>query len=706
MAIIKNEVKLRSSQDLSKCLASLALFRELYNNQNDIYGVISEFLDDIITSKGKYDFDLTEITTLLNDTFEFTIPEAVVRTSLKKLSYLKKEYGKYCVTNEEVTKNSKVNNLQKEIQVDNNNTLQSLFSFIEFDKKIKLSAGEKEQIIHSFCSFILDDTTGEDYFAYISAFILKNKGDQTFTNNLNKIREGVILYSGIKYTNNASEVGSWKTQLTIYLDMEILFHFAGYNGLLYKSLFDDFFRYVNEINNNAQKRIIKLKYFREVKSEIEKFFTTATYVIEGKGKQGPKRSAAMSAIVEGCKSPSDIIDRKSDFYVFLKNNHIYEDDEIYYEENSHEYNIIDKNTIELISEEYGFDVSKYLNFLNYIHINRKKTNKNNFDNISHILLTGNSKSIKLAWHNRIKPEGTVPLATTLDWITNKFWFKLNKGFGDGAFPRSFNIITRAQIILSSILDESIFEKYHELQLKVKEGELTEEQVRARVVNLRSQVRRPEDIETENVDSILESVTSNDSLEQFIEEHEKFKNRALQYQEENESLKHQMNVLQQISEDNRELENLEHKKLLLIEKNGRLNLLLDQKTTIDKVINRDILIFKIKIGGVYLIYFGLCIFVIIKIDWSIIEPILFLIGIAFAPVYSLIYEKDWNPIHYLQKKKDFYRKKNYKNFNINHLNELELEIESLEKDISDKKNNKVIFRARTFLNITKDRNPTL
>lgn len=31
----------------SKCLASLAVFRELYNSEKDIYGIIGEFLKEI-----------------------------------------------------------------------------------------------------------------------------------------------------------------------------------------------------------------------------------------------------------------------------------------------------------------------------------------------------------------------------------------------------------------------------------------------------------------------------------------------------------------------------------------------------------------------------------------------------------------------------------------------------------------------------------
>ena len=86
----------------SKCLASLAVFRELYNSEKDIYGIIGEFLKEIITSNGKHQFSLTEITQLLNDIYDFKIPEAVVSTSLNRFNdSFTKAHGYYTITNQE-----------------------------------------------------------------------------------------------------------------------------------------------------------------------------------------------------------------------------------------------------------------------------------------------------------------------------------------------------------------------------------------------------------------------------------------------------------------------------------------------------------------------------------------------------------------------------------------------------------------------------
>ncbi len=68
-------------KEASRRLASLAVFRELYNSNKDVYGVIAEFLNEIIATKGLHQFNLTDIANLLNTTFDFSIPEAVVNNT-------------------------------------------------------------------------------------------------------------------------------------------------------------------------------------------------------------------------------------------------------------------------------------------------------------------------------------------------------------------------------------------------------------------------------------------------------------------------------------------------------------------------------------------------------------------------------------------------------------------------------------------------
>ena len=396
----------------SKCLASLAVFRELYDNQKDVYGVISEFLKEIISSENKYQFGLTEITLLLNESYDFKIPEAVVKTSLSRLPFLSKSNGVYSVNKPiDQIRNKEFQEKQNKIYNSNNNVVNRLFIYIESQKKVTLSEAEKEIIVKSLCSFMLDESTVQEYSEYIGAFIVQCKSEDTLLAQLDTIKEGVVLYTGLKYNSNLNDLGTWNTQITIFIETEILFHFAGYNGELFKILFNDFFTFVKEINsqsiNKNGKKKIHLKYFSEVKNEIERFFKKAEFIINGEDTLNPSKTA-MASIVNGCKTPSDIIEKKALFYDLLKTNGITEDTYTeYYSAKNHKFNIEDQSIIESLQSSIvtDYDIRENLKFLNYVNILRQGASDRNFENIGYILLSGNATTIQLAWHDLINQMG-------------------------------------------------------------------------------------------------------------------------------------------------------------------------------------------------------------------------------------------------------------------------------------------------------------
>ena len=91
------------------------------------------------------------------------------------------------------------------------------------------------------------------------------------------------------------------------------------------------------------------------------------------------------------------------------------------------------------------------------------------------------------------------------------------------------------IVLSNQLNENVGKKYDELQQSFKNGQLTEIQAKASIIELRRQTRKPEEIRSEELVSILDSI-SEDSLESFLKEQELFKNKAREESEENKKLK--------------------------------------------------------------------------------------------------------------------------------------------------------------------------
>ena len=530
--------------DKSKCLASLAVFRELHDSKKDVYEIISAFLQEVIASSAKYQFNLREISQLLNETYDFNIPEAVIKSSLNRLIFLTKSMGKYTVSDiSKLDTSSDITSKHSELHSSNEHIINTLFRYIEKEKDINLTAEDKAEVVHSFCNFILDDSIFSNYAKFISAFIVSNKSDTEFTKQLETIKEGVVLYSGIKYNSNINEIGSWNNELTIYLDMEILFNLAGYNGDIYKQTYDDFYFFVKKINmssvNKVNKKVIHLKYFKDVKDGIEKFFDSAIYILEGKGTQNPSNTA-MTSILDGCKTVSDIITKKTHFFILLKSNGILEDEyKEYFSPENHKYNIEDKEIIKELSElTENYSIENNLKFLNYVSIHRKETSNNNFENIGHILLTGNILTQRIAWHESVKKNGCVPLATNLNFLTNKFWFKLNRGFGSDNYPKSFGIISKAQILLSAELNKSVGKKFEELQRDSKNGKLTSEQAISIIVELRKRAKKPEDIEVNEITSILESI-SEDSIEKIRMEQEFFKTNASKQKNENTILKERL-----------------------------------------------------------------------------------------------------------------------------------------------------------------------
>lgn len=675
-------------------LASLVVFRELYNIDNDVYRTISLFLNEIIKSKSLYNFTLEEITNELNKTYEFDLISTVVKSSLNKLDFIERKNGQYTVVDTAKIKENLVNEKQQEISSINQNIIEELFTFIEENKKQKLSDLDKVKISQSFCCFLLDKSTCEDYLEYITAFIVERKEDITFKEQINLIKEGVIIYTGIKFNNNLNEVGTWKTELTIFMDTEILFHLAGYNGELFQNYVTDFINLVKEINEKARQRLIQLRYFKEVKDEIEGFFTKAKFISDGKDNANPNKTAMLS-ILKGCQDPSDVIEKKADFYTLLKSYNIEEDNyEKYFDETNKRYNVIDDSISKKVSEEIDADSYPYLNFLNYIAIRRKESNINNFENIRYILLTGNNTTLKVAGHTLIKENGNVPLATNLFFLTNKFWFKLHKGFGKSVLPKSFDTINKAQMVLSGVLNKKIGENYEKLTEEFKKGSISKEQVRSRLVTLRIENKKPEEIDENAVKNILNFITE-DGIEKLIEEQSYLKVKITKTEENANRLEKELQIK---SERESQLKNanqsfrselIESKEQTLKEKEHRRNDLENQKELLDKKANLKYRYFKIETIGVVLLFSFLWIFLIFHLGWNVMDRYTYVLGIIsaiFSSIYFIIKEEKFPVKRYLKNTKNRIILKAYKsnNFNKNSLDLLCKEIEKINQEIVELK----------------------
>ena len=154
----------------------------------------------------------------------------------------------------------------------------------------------------------------------------------------------------------------------------MLFHFIGYNGDLYKRLFDDFLDLVKEVNRKARKEIIKLRYFPEVENNINKFFTIAQRIADGKETLDPSNTA-MGMIVTGCNDGTDVITKKSQFFDSLRKSSINKSEEIHisdkYNMSYNLYTIEKEEELEQKINDSVENIQQSFTFVNYINVCRK-----------------------------------------------------------------------------------------------------------------------------------------------------------------------------------------------------------------------------------------------------------------------------------------------------------------------------------------------
>lgn len=393
--------------DKKKCMASLAVFRELYDSQKDIYDVISLYIKQLILDSGIHVFELQEMKIRLNDMYGFEIPSAVIPPALKRLVRLGilDKNGSYYSVRADCFKDevSDFKNLSETISNQNQKIFDSLVLFVEQKKRTSLSVEEIENLKLAFCSFIIDDMTNTDYSELISAFLVSHKNEEGFINQLNQIKQGLIIYVGLSYNVNIDRVDAIDIPIHIYMETDVLFSMAGCNGILFQTLFEEFYEQVVQINKRNRKRIIHFRYFNETAKEIESYFNVAEQIVRGEKTLDPSKQA-MTTIVKGCRDAYMVQEKYSDFLRLLKSKDIMLDtQEHYYDKEQQALNIehgkFFKNKPIDVSDD---DIERKLRLLNYINIKRGGKEQTIFRNIGHILLSANSLTFKIAFDSEIK----------------------------------------------------------------------------------------------------------------------------------------------------------------------------------------------------------------------------------------------------------------------------------------------------------------
>ena len=293
-------------------MASFATIKSLSDAKQyqSPYQILREFISYIILKDSLYSFSAIEMKNRLSSHFCFSIPEAIIKTALKNLPGATLANGIYNISQDEVCADSLFERTKTESDEYESRIIELLSEYISFRTGNNLIS--VETLSEELTNFLVEDAPSQStkYSELIGEFVLKNEQNREIQDGLNTIREGSILYLGLSHS--IGETGSITKPLTLYLGTEILFSLAGYNGEIFQQFADDFLTQVRTANAGKTQKI-HLRYFSEIKKEIDEFFGTASEIVEGK-RHRLLDKPAMKAITDGCSTAADVDVKKSDFY--------------------------------------------------------------------------------------------------------------------------------------------------------------------------------------------------------------------------------------------------------------------------------------------------------------------------------------------------------------------------------------------------------
>lgn len=508
--------------DIYKLLSSVAVMGDLYDNGKGIYDVLKVFILDTLNRNKLRTFRASEITAYINREYSFKLNDPVIKTCLKslKLQVVDGVY-QYSIPTEN---NVDVETSVKDYKNKTDKLFLSLFSYLEAENRKSLSESEKEVIKNEFCEFIMDNSNNDVYSRFFHQYLLSIEENEDYLNTIQSIREGMLVYEGIRYSSNPTEVGSWKTTLNLFLDTEMLFALSGYGNQYNSELCKDLLQYISEINR--REKHIKLWYFKDTKEEFDNYFECAERIVRNLDYLDPTKEA-MEQIVNGCSSPSDVQHRKTivenkfktlGLTIFDKNNDFY--DSKYTSYNLESLELLNKYSA--LWKEPKDALSKSMMYLSNINKLRGGISNRGFENCNFIFLTATGRTLKLSSTEDFVTDGEVPLATSLSFLINRFWFKLNKGLGVNKTPRTIDMVFHAKQVLSSIISNNASIKYEEIKRKYENNIISKEEFYAIERDLKSRLRHPEEIDKGTISEEIDDIDKWNFMEIIESERKKRK----------------------------------------------------------------------------------------------------------------------------------------------------------------------------------------
>lgn len=158
-------------------LASYATLKSLSDEKKykSPYQILREFIKYIITTGSLYTFSALEMKSHLADEFGFSIPEAVIKTSMKGFEGAILDNGIYNVSFDSLENRSQFDAKKEEADKNEIYIVQLLSDYI-FSKD-KNATIDKEELINDLTHFLTEDQSvySNKYTDLISEFVLKNE---------------------------------------------------------------------------------------------------------------------------------------------------------------------------------------------------------------------------------------------------------------------------------------------------------------------------------------------------------------------------------------------------------------------------------------------------------------------------------------------------------------------------------------------------
>ena len=291
---------------------------------------------------------------------------------------------------------------------------------------------------------------------------------------------GLISYNGLSYTDSAGNSGAWTDKLTIYLDTEFLFSCAGYNDPYLHDVFQELDDLIKEINSSYRRRtkrqdnLVDLRYLKDTRDVYLSLINSAKGYIDSKGAPPDPSKRALVKIISESATVFDVDTHRAKIDTAIKDiyNIQYDDRDYSNFVTDRRFIIFDESTVTSLSHDFNpknddttsRKIDYYARIYTIINGLRGGARVSVFEKCRYIFLTGSriGRGASMAARPDTK---SVTLATDIDFLVSRFWFKLNKQLANNHIPVSLDIVARSQAVLTKEVSRKVKALYEELKQK-------------------------------------------------------------------------------------------------------------------------------------------------------------------------------------------------------------------------------------------------